>query len=1183
MPDSMTTSLFRVGLCLLFLAPWSPLSQAQEQPPSETIQKRIDDAGKKVRDVEALRGPDHPDVASELLVLGRLLHGSGDYDEAVLAYERALIIREESLGPEDLEVAQCLNNLSLSLMRLGKLKLARPLLERSLTIREKALGPDHLHVGLSLNNLASLLVDAGSSPEALPLLERSLRIWEKNLGPEHLDTAIVISNLAMAKKREGFFEAARSLSERTLAIREKVLGPDHPLVAESLESLADVLERQGLFESAILLRERSLKILEGALGPDHPAVAESLEAMAFALNEQGLVSDLRPGLDRALLIFENALGPEHPRVARSLQNLGVFLLTAGLYSEARPFLERSIAINQAAYGPDDPEVAAGLNSLASLLEREGLASEARPLFERSIEIFEKALGPDDPEVAMVLNNLASLLDDLGLFSEAHAIYRRALAIWEKEFGSEHQNVALAVNNLAGILEREGKDLEARACYERSIAIWEKTRGKDHPDVATGLNNLALLLERGGFFEEARSLYERALTIRERALSPDHPDIAVCLNNLAGLLYRQGLFAEAHPLFKRAIAIRARSFGPNHSNFSTSLTNLALLEADMGNREEARRLGKKALVAREAQFQETLWSLTENERLLFEEHLEDNIEMYLGITGPSGGEKSSSSSHEVLSSLLNWRGRVTRSIFWGWGEGDLSAEEKAILQDLRASQEELSNAFYARDIANRKVHGEELRRLWKRRNDVELSFARARGERSGKSSREKSASWEKGEMAVSLLAALPPSSVAVNFFVHRVYETAVRQGNEPLKKGDWSSPRVSAFVMRQGNEIKQFDLGEASVLEEATKRFLAEIVTKRGLGRPAMGDGAPPTSPATDRLRELLWDPLRESLGDCEIAIISPDTFLGTLPFGTIQEKDGSFLIEHRSFVYLQDLMSLIPKKPSRVVPVPRLLITGGIKYGRRGELSPQASGENRGGLPPRWSRLSSTGREADAIAGLFEEMINDDAAECTLLLGEKATEEEVKTGLSRHTHIHLATHGYFQSRGLPPEWKASGKDSVERARDSLDEAEMTIARFFPDLLSGLVFAGANAEPVPGRDNGLLTSEEVKYLDLSGCELVVLSACETGLGRQKGGEGMMGLRRSFRQAGARTVISSLWQVRDDSTQELMERFYENLWLKKMGKLEALRKAQLWMLARNRKEDGEALPSTWGAFVLDGDRD
>ena len=107
------------------------------------------------------------------------------------------------------------------------------------------------------------------------------------------------------------------------------------------------------------------------------------------------------------------------------------------------------------------------------------------------------------------------------------------------------------------------------------------------------------------------------------------------------------------------------------------------------------------------------------------------------------------------------------------------------------------------------------------------------------------------------------------------------------------------------------------------------------------------------------------------------------------------------------------------------------------------------------------------------------------------------------------------------------------------------------------------------------------MDLSGCELVVLSACESGLGTARGGEGMIGLRRSFRIAGARSVISSLWKVNDEATAELMKAFYQNLWVKGLGKMEALRTAQLSMLEKNRRVHKRPLPATWGAFVLDGD--
>ena len=152
----------------------------------------------------------------------------------------------------------------------------------------------------------------------------------------------------------------------------------------------------------------------------------------------------------------------------------------------------------------------------------------------------------------------------------------------------------------------------------------------------------------------------------------------------------------------------------------------------------------------------------------------------------------------------------------------------------------------------------------------------------------------------------------------------------------------------------------------------------------------------------------------------------------------------------------------------------------------------------------------------------------------------------------------------------------------------------PGLLSGLVFAGANRHPDPVGDDGLMTALEVAELDLRNVELATLSACETGLGEEAGGEGLLGLQRAFQVAGAKSVVASLWEVDDEATRALMERFYENLWKRKLPKLDALREAQLWMLVeggtrgivRVAKLDEtnpapRVPPLHWAAFVLSGD--
>jgi CHAT domain-containing protein len=178
--------------------------------------------------------------------------------------------------------------------------------------------------------------------------------------------------------------------------------------------------------------------------------------------------------------------------------------------------------------------------------------------------------------------------------------------------------------------------------------------------------------------------------------------------------------------------------------------------------------------------------------------------------------------------------------------------------------------------------------------------------------------------------------------------------------------------------------------------------------------------------------------------------------------------------------------------------------------------------------------------------------------------------------------------------------------EHVDEAfPLLMARFKgfalnPGVLSGLALAGAN-RCTPG-DDGVLTAEEVIAMDLSQVDLVVLSACETGLGFdvEASSEGLFGLQRAFHAAGAKTTVATVWTVPDQATRELMERFYANLWSRRMGKSAALREAQLWMLRDRASEDrGSARglteieetpkfaadtrlpPYYWAAFVLSGD--
>jgi CHAT domain-containing protein len=249
--------------------------------------------------------------------------------------------------------------------------------------------------------------------------------------------------------------------------------------------------------------------------------------------------------------------------------------------------------------------------------------------------------------------------------------------------------------------------------------------------------------------------------------------------------------------------------------------------------------------------------------------------------------------------------------------------------------------------------------------------------------------------------------------------------------------------------------------------------------------------------------------------------------------------------------------------------------------------------------LAGTRREITLVRDHFTAAYPDGPV--TTLRGSEATEQAFRKSLTRPRFVHLATHGFF----LPPEMATRNSGNVDN-QNYWSSTPQGLSRIHPGLLSGITFAGANRQPTPDRDDGILTAVEAQQLDLAGTDLVVLSACETALGTSTHGEGLMGLQRAFQIAGARSLASSLWQVDDDATAALMNEFYLNLWERKLPKLDALRQAQLAILRRydpGRLQQGRvqeveaknvrpkpgspatpprrAHPYFWAGFTLSGD--
>jgi len=385
----------------------------------------------------------------------------------------------EACGFEFQAAARLLNQAGYYLEERARFSEAQPLLQRAVSIKEKTLGPDHPSVATSLNNLALVYHAQAKHDKAEPLFRRALAIWQRALGPDHPDVATALNNLAALYKDQGKYAQAEPLFQRALALREKVLGPVDPHVANSLNNLALLYKDQGMYTQAAPLYERALAIVQKALGPDHPHVAISLDNLALLYDDQGKHAQAEPLYRRALAIRERLLGPEHPNVANSLNNLAGHYYGQRKYAEAESALQRAVAIKEKTLGPEHPTVATSLNNLAGLYHVQGKYAQAEPLFQRALAIREKALGPDHPGVATSLNSLAVLYSEQGKYAQAEPLYQRALAIWENVLGPMHPNVATVLENYAGLLREMKRGAAARELEARAQAI-RAAHAKNNP-------------------------------------------------------------------------------------------------------------------------------------------------------------------------------------------------------------------------------------------------------------------------------------------------------------------------------------------------------------------------------------------------------------------------------------------------------------------------------------------------------------------------------------------------------------------------------------------------------------------------------------------------------------------------------------------------------------------------------
>jgi CHAT domain-containing protein/Tfp pilus assembly protein PilF len=1093
-------------------------------------------------------GSNHPVVASDLNNLASLYSIKGDYAKAERLGQRALTIREQTLGPDHPDVAGSLNLLAIVYKQKGEYAKAEPFYLRALSVREKALGPDHTNIASFINNLANFYYETGNYKKAEPLFQRALRIQEKGLGPEHINVATTLNNLGGVYLALGDFAGAETLFDRSLAIREKVLGSEHPDVATSLTNLAHIYSKRDDQTKAERYYLRSLSIREKTLGPEHPMVAKNLISLAIVYKIRSDYAKAEPLLQRALTIQEKALGPDHPFVGSSLTNIADLYCELGDYARAEPIYQRALGIREKTLG-DHRDVAVSLNNLANLYLNRGDFLKAELFYRRALNIWENVGGADNSIVAHTLGNLAILYKRRGDYAQAESLYLRALGIQEKALGPDHSDVAHTLNNVSVVYSDRGEYAKAEQLLNRALKIQEKTLGMEHPATARYLANLAVIYSDRGQPEKAEPLHLRALTIREKFLGPEHPAVADSLKFLANLSLKRGDYPKAEALYKRALSIWEKSLGPEHPDVAVALNGLAMVYAAKGDSAQAVKLLARANAVDERNLALNLSLGSERQKLAYLSLFTNRTDFTFWLHNFAAPDNQEALDL-AFTTLLRRKGRgldaMTDTI--ATIRSHATQEDRELFDNLTVARSQLA-AFKLRnpDDTNPERYRKLLEPLEAEVENLEVKLSA------------RSAEFRAQAQPVSLNAiqsVLPAATALIEFVIYTPQDPRTEK-KEP--------PRYLAYLLVPKGQPRFVDLGEAASIDQIVGDWRlalrANRVDAKRLGRD---------------VDEKVMRPLRALLpketDEINRLLIAPDGLLNLIPFAALVDEQNQYLIERYTISYLTSGRDLLrfqePPPPNENAP----LVVANPLFGSVAAATTRGIRNSRvrrqGDLAQIVFRpLPGTRSEALAIKSVLPD--------ASLLLQQQATEAALKRARAPRI-LHIATHGFFLGDNPP----VSNETRSIPGQVSLRISDLRLSDWAahieePLLLSGLALSGANRGR-NGDDDGKLTALEVAGLDLWGTRLVVLSACDTGVGKVKNGEGVQGLRRALVLAGSESQVMSLWPVTDAGARDLMIDYYKAL-QQGEGRSEGLRQVQLRMLHSTARRH----PFYWAAFIQSGE--
>ena len=1161
----------------------------------------------------------------------------GEYEKAIAHAKKALGVAKDSPT-----VAESLRNLAELYVIQRDYHRAETFLTEALEIRQKA-GENSPDVAATLSNLGFLHYQQGNYVKAGTLYDQSWSIWKpiveskpkwskplnfvpflNNLAlykPKQkltsIDFSVFLNNLALLHQSRGRYEEAEALYNRSRSIWETVLlEAKHPCVAAIQDNQAELYEVQGRYSEAESFYNKALAIWE-SLGTDGPDMTLAMQHLAFFYKVRDKYVLNHPHADSRSekpILSETRFSANLPDAAKKLENLARIASKQGKYAEAERHYRRLLRT----LAPERIDAARAQNNLGSLFYKQGRYSEAEFLYKQSLATLKIALGENDPDVASIQNNLAVLYEVQGKYSDAEALYAESLKIWEAALGANHPDVASAQNNLGILYCRQGKYPEAELLLQSALRTLEAALGANHPDVADVLDSLAELYYKQAKYSEAEPFYKRSLAIFEAEFGQDHPDVANALKNLSALYRAQGKHDQAKSTIDRAIRIFDNTTGYPQSRVSAYALQAKLFK-QKGDSDGAFRALEEALRSTEelrpqigggeqtrAGFFEKYADLFD---LMTEWQLEDG-KIEKAIEYAERG-RARVLLDQLAVGKIDLRRNIPEDIRQPLEKREMKAKSKLAEYQQRItltrSRKDLSDA----DRLTRITELEEgLRTAYREYQQVYEDIKNA------------SPLWRDlittGGKPVSLRTIqrqlIPMDGLML------IYQIGKVQSNIFVIPPKGQNPEAIPLIVndRIAKQLK-VDAGPltSALLQQilsgrldttsrnrgggtSSESEVTSLLPSRGLKRRKAAYATSPEARLHALWQLLVPNGLWETLVESSEVILIPDSALHQLPFEMLvvhlEETATRYWLDEGPVIRYAPssttLYNIEKRPPSRITPninQPLVLslanpIYDPVKVIQRLKSQPTSRWERvrkkstnlgsqvkkrsmnlwkqtvdlRGKIPfvrtrDSYERAGGLLIELPGTALETEEIRKAFASSGVLPLTElKATEPQLRENVSGKRYVHLATHGLVDERGR-------------------------------SLFSALALTPPPGEATTTEDDGFLQLYEIYELNLSECELAVLSACQSNVGTNFEGEGVFALSRGFLAAGSRRVIGSQWSVDDASTAELIGNFFRKIAaMEKAGEridiAQALRDAK-----RHVRSQGQwSVPYYWAPFILTGKR-